>query len=106
MAGRCARYSANHAALMEQMTALGFVPYLRREHQSPIITTFLSPQHPNFDFRKFYDRLHEQGHVIYFGKVTSADCFRIGNIGRLFAADIDDLLGAIGRTLEEMEVEI
>ena len=55
----------------------------------------------NFDFRNFYDRLHDRGHVIYFGKVTSADCFRIGNIGRIFESDIDDLLGAIGRTLQE-----
>ena len=60
----------------------------------------------NFDFRKFYDRLHDRGHVIYFGKVTTADCFRIGNIGRLFESDIDDLLGAIARTLEEMQVAL
>ena len=44
--------------------------------------------------------------MIYFGKVTSADCFRIGNIGRIFVSDIDDLLGAIGRTLLEMHVTL
>lgn len=101
---RGGRYRANHQRLVCGMQRLGFREFLPPELQSPIITTFLSPPHANFDFRKFYDRLHDRGHVIYFGKVTSADCFRIGNIGRLFESDIDDLLGAIARTLEEMDV--
>jgi len=98
------RYRANHQRLVCGMRRLGFREYLPPELQSPIITTFLAPPHPNFDFREFYDRLHNRGHVIYFGKVTSADCFRIGNIGRIFESDIDDLLGAIERTLQEMDV--
>ena len=104
VAARGRRYRANHQRLVCGMRRLGFREFLPPELQSPIITTFLAPPHPNFDFRRFYDRLHDQGHVIYFGKVTSADCFRIGNIGRIFESDIDDLLGAIGRTLQEMEV--
>jgi 2-aminoethylphosphonate-pyruvate transaminase len=106
LAARGARYRANYQRLIAGMRRLGFREYLPAELQSPIITTFLSPQHPNFDFRRFYDRLHDRGHVIYFGKVTSADCFRIGNIGRIFQSDIDDLLGAIARTLEEMNVAL
>ena len=100
---RGARYRANYQRLVGGMRRLGFREFLPPELQSPIITTFLSPPHANFDFRKFYDRLHDRGHVIYFGKVTSADCFRIGNIGRIFESDIDDLLGAIALTLEEMQ---
>ncbi len=106
VATRGERYRANHQRLVCGMRRLGFREYLPPELQSPIITTFLAPPHPRFDFPKFYDRLNEQGHVIYFGKVTSANCFRIGNIGRIFLSDIDDLLGAIGRTLLEMEVTL
>jgi 2-aminoethylphosphonate-pyruvate transaminase len=106
VAARGARYRGNHAQLVRGMRRLGFREYLPPELQSPIITTFLSPQHPRFVFREFYDRLHDRGHVIYFGKVTSADCFRVGNIGRIFPADIDDLLGAMARTLEEMGVAL
>jgi 2-aminoethylphosphonate-pyruvate transaminase len=103
---RGGRYRANHQQLVGGMRLMGFREFLPPELQSPIITTFLAPPHPNFDFPEFYDRLHDRGHVIYFGKVTSADCFRIGNIGRIFPADIDDLLGAIARTLEEMGVTL
>jgi 2-aminoethylphosphonate-pyruvate transaminase len=100
------RYRGNHQRLVCGMRRLGFREFLPPELQSPIITTFLAPPHPNFDFKSFYDRLHDRGHVIYFGKVTAADCFRIGNIGRLFASDIDDLLAAIARTLDEMDVRL
>jgi 2-aminoethylphosphonate-pyruvate transaminase len=106
VAARGARYRANHQALVRGMRRMGFREYLPPELQSPIITTFFVPQHPHFEFRNFYDRLHHRGHVIYFGKVTNADCFRIGNIGRLFESDIDDLLAAIERTLHEMDVVI
>jgi len=104
VAARGERYRANHQRLVYGMRRLGFREYLPPELQSPIITTFLAPPSPSFDFREFYDRLHDRGYVIYFGKVTSADCFRIGNIGRIFESDIDDLLGAIERTLQEMDV--
>ena len=106
VAGRGARYRGNHAHLVRGMRLLGFREYLPPKLQSPIITTFLSPKHPKFVFREFYDRLHQRGHVIYFGKVTSADCFRVGNIGRIFPADIDDLLGAMAHVLEEMDVAL
>jgi len=106
VAARGARYRGNHAHLVRGMRRLGFRAYLPPALQSPIITTFLAPRHSHFLFKEFYDRLHERGHVIYFGKVTSADCFRVGNIGRIFPADIDDLLGAMARTLEDMGVAL
>ena len=86
------RYCGNHAHLVRGMRRLGFREYLPAELQSPIVTTFLCPQHPRFGFREFDVRLHDRGHVIYFGKIADADCFRVGNIGRIFPADIEDLL--------------
>ncbi|MGO8736029.1 MAG: 2-aminoethylphosphonate--pyruvate transaminase [Terriglobia bacterium] len=102
---RAARYAANHQALVAGMTALGFDPYLEPEHQSSIITSFRYPAHPNFDFRQFYQRLSDQGLVIYPGKVSDADCFRIGTIGHLFPEDMRTLVAAIQRTLEAMQID-
>jgi 2-aminoethylphosphonate-pyruvate transaminase len=87
------------------MNALGFDAYLAPEHQSSIITSFLYPAHPNFDFREFYHRLTEQGLVIYPGKVSNADCFRIGTIGHLFPDDMRTLVEAIRRTLGAMQID-
>jgi 2-aminoethylphosphonate-pyruvate transaminase len=106
VAGRCARYSANHAALMEEMAAMGFVPYLRRENQSPIITTFRYPAHPRFHFDEFYAALSRRGFVIYPGKLTRENCFRIGTIGNIFPADIGRLAAAIREVLAEAGVEL
>jgi len=102
---RAARYSANRQALIDGMTALGFDAYLAPQHQSHIITSFRFPAHPRFDFSAFYDRLSELGFVIYPGKVSNADCFRIGTIGHIFPQDIRALIAAIRRVLTEMNVD-
>jgi 2-aminoethylphosphonate-pyruvate transaminase len=102
VAGRGARYRANHAALLTGMRALGFRPYLSADVQSFIITTFHYPADPGFVFEQFYQRLSGKGFVIYPGKLTRRDCFRIGNIGRLYLADIQSLLAAIAEVLQEM----
>ena len=105
VAGRAARYAANHRTLMEGMEQLGFDPYLHSEHRSDIITSFRFPAHPNFSFPAFYGRLSELGFVIYPGKVSDADCFRIGTIGHIFPDDVRKLLTAIRSTLAEMRID-
>jgi 2-aminoethylphosphonate-pyruvate transaminase len=102
VAGRASRYRANHETLVAGMRALGFTPYLAPELQSPIITSFRYPADERFDFATFYDRLNDLGIVIYPGKVSHADCFRIGTIGRIFPEDVRDLLRAVERTLAVM----
>lgn len=102
--GRYERYSENHKMLLEGMRDIGFKEYLAPKLQSPIIASFLFPEHEDFDFTKFYRKLSDEGYVIYPGKVGDADCFRIGSIGRIFAADVRDLIRAIEDVLIEMEV--
>lgn len=104
VAGRAARYRRNRDVLVEGMRRLGFQEYLAPEDQSYIITSFRYPEHPNFDFEAFYRRLNDKGFIIYPGKVSDADCFRIGSIGRLFEADMRNLLRAIEETRDEMGV--
>lgn len=102
--GRAARYRANYEALVKGMRELGFQEVLRPEDQSYIITSFRYPIHPNFDFDEFYQRLNEKGFVIYPGKLSDTDCFRIGSIGRISVSDVRGLLSAIGQTLTEMDI--
>ena len=102
--GRGGRYGANCRRLVEGMRALGFKTLLPDELQAPIIVTFHMPADPRFRFETFYERLREQGYVIYPGKLTVADSFRIGCIGRMDLTEIEGALAAIRRTLEEMNV--
>lgn len=92
---RANRYKANQTTLVAGMKALGFTPLLDESLHSPIITSFYSPTHPDYQFKVFYERLKEQGFVIYPGKVSNADCFRIGNIGEVYPTDIERLIEAI-----------
>ncbi len=93
------RYQQNHRILIEGMTSLGFKCLLKDELQSPIITSFLNPEHPDYDFRKFYQGLKKKGFVIYPGKVSVADTFRIGNIGHIFQEDMQKLIECVKTTI-------
>lgn len=106
VSGRGERYRANHDIIIAGMTQLGFQPYLDPAYQSIIITTFYYPDHANFDFETFYNLLSDKGYVIYPGKLTEADCFRIGNIGRMGADEMRGLLSAIEATLDAMDVDL
>jgi 2-aminoethylphosphonate-pyruvate transaminase len=95
VAGRGARYRRNHEILSRGMKELGFEAYLAPQDQSPIITSYRYPKDDSFQFEEFYRRLSELGFVIYPGKLSREECFRIGTIGRLGANDIENLLQAI-----------
>lgn len=102
VAGRVRRYARNHSIIVEGMRAMGFSAYLPAEVQGHIITSFVYPEDPAFDFETFYEKLNERGYVIYPGKVSDANCFRIGNIGRLDENDMRALLDAIRAVMDEM----
>ena len=105
VAGRAERYRLNYELTLAGMESMSFRPFLKKEDQGYIITSFYYPTHPRFDFKDFYGRLSERGHVIYPGKLSQADCFRIGHIGRLSRADVQALLAAVAETLVEMGVD-
>lgn len=91
---RYARYQQNHDTLVNGMRKLGFKTLLTDEEQSPVITSFYYPA-AGFDFKAFYQKLKEKGFVIYPGKISQADTFRIGNIGDVYPADFENLVEAI-----------
>ena len=96
---RYQRYRENHRILVEGMRALGFETLLEDEIQSPIITSFLYP-HEGFDFKAFYYALKNKGFVIYPGKISKADTFRISSYkSLLLSAHLGEALAAVDRTV-------
>jgi 2-aminoethylphosphonate-pyruvate transaminase len=102
--GRGRRYTENGRILAEGMRALGFQPLLPASLQAPIIYTFHMPSDPKFVFQSFYDGLKARGYVIYPGKLTVADSFRIGCIGRINADHMRNFLANVAEVLDELGV--
>ena len=88
------RYCENHRVLVDGMRSLGFQTLLPDEIQSPVITSFRYP-HADINFKTFYTQLKERGFVIYPGKISQADTFRIGNIGDVHPEDFRQLIEII-----------
>jgi 2-aminoethylphosphonate-pyruvate transaminase len=95
VAAREKRYRENHRILKEGMKALGFTTVIPEAFQSHIITSFYPPRAAGYDFKRFYQQLKDRGFVIYPGKLTEAETFRIGNIGDIFPDDMRRLLVAV-----------
>lgn len=99
--GRGERYRNNCRTLVKGMRDMGFRTLLPDDLQAPIIVTFHLPSETKFDFKRFYDSLVQQGYVIYPGKLTVAESFRIGCIGRLGEKEIRGALAAISSTMNQ-----
>jgi len=105
VAGRGGRYRENCDLLISGMRSMGFNTLLPDELQAPIIITFHMPTNPEFDFNAFYDGLKDQGYVIYPGKLTVADSFRMGCIGRLASDQIQGALDAVAGLLTRFGID-
>ncbi|MBB5442366.1 MULTISPECIES: 2-aminoethylphosphonate--pyruvate transaminase [unclassified Paraburkholderia] len=101
---RLARYANNRDVLVAGMHGLGFEPLLNGRWRSPIIVTFFSPAHPSFEFARFYELMKEQGFIIYPGKLTVVDSFRIGCIGQVDEQVMRRVVDACAQALRTMGV--
>ena len=101
---RLVRYAENCAALIGGMRALGFETFLPDAVQAPIIVTFHSPPDPAYDFSEFYRRVRDRGFILYPGKLTTVDTFRIGCIGAIGPDTLKQAVTAIAAVLREMGV--
>ncbi|MDP1837815.1 MAG: 2-aminoethylphosphonate--pyruvate transaminase [Reyranella sp.] len=104
VAGRGKRYRDNAKVLIDGMRAMGFQTLLPNDLQAPIIVTFHMPTDPKFVFQRFYDGLKDRGYVIYPGKLTVADSFRMGCIGHLYPEHMKGALAAVREVLDELRV--
>jgi 2-aminoethylphosphonate-pyruvate transaminase len=101
---RLARYRANCKALVDGMAALGFAPFLKPEVQSPIIVTFHAPAHPAYDFKRFYAAAKARGFILYPGKLTQVETFRVGCIGAIGPYEMRQAVNAVAEALAEMGI--
>jgi len=101
---RFARYSANYETLVGGMGELGFQPFLDPRIQAPIIVTFHAPSDPKYGFKEFYERVRDKGFILYPGKLTQVETFRVGCIGAIGPAELRHAVNAVRDTLREMGI--
>jgi 2-aminoethylphosphonate-pyruvate transaminase len=105
-AARGARYRKNCETLVDGMTALGFRTFLARNVQAPVIVTFLAPADPAYNFKAFYEKVRARGYILYPGKLTQVETFRVGCIGAIDANEMRNVVSAVAETLKEMNLKM
>ena len=101
---RHARYARNCEVLVRGMEELGFRTFLKPGVQAPIIVTFHAPADPRYGFREFYDRVRDKGFILYPGKLTQVETFRVGCIGAIGPDEMRHAVNAVRDTLVEMGI--
>jgi 2-aminoethylphosphonate-pyruvate transaminase len=101
---RGARYRRNCDTLLEAMGALGFRTFLARDVQAPIIVTFHAPGDPAYAFKPFYEKVRARGYILYPGKLTQVETFRVGCIGAIDANEMRNVASAVAEVLKEMGI--
>jgi len=101
---RGGRYARNCNALISGLGALGFRTYLDPAIQAPIIVTFHAPDDPKYDFKTFYQEVKKRGYILYPGKLTQVETFRVGCMGHFGDAGIPGAVAAVADTLKAMGI--
>ena len=102
---RLARYTRNCETLVAGMAELGFRTFLSAAVQAPIIVTFHAPSDSAYDFRTFYEKTRERGYILYPGKLTQVETFRVGCIGAIDDNEMRNVVGAVAQTLKDMGIK-
>jgi 2-aminoethylphosphonate-pyruvate transaminase len=101
---RLARYTANFETLIAGMRELGLRAFLPAAIQAPIIVTFHAPADPKYAFNDFYERVRAKGFILYPGKLTQVETFRVGCIGAIGPEEMRHAVNAVRDTLAEMGI--
>ena len=102
---RLARYTQNYEALVSGMKEMGFRVFLDPAIPAPIIVTFHAPADPKYAFKPFYDKVRDKGFVLYPGKLTQVETFRVGCIGAVGPEELHHAVNAVRDTLREMSIK-
>lgn len=105
LAARGARYARNCSELIEGLAALGLKSFLPPGIQAPIIVTFHAPAHPNYEFKAFYNAVKARGYILYPGKLTRIETFRVGCMGQLGERGIAGAVQAVRQSLQDLGIE-
>ncbi len=105
VAARGARYRRNCETLVDGMAGLGLKPFLPRAVQAPVIVTFHAPGDANYAFKPFYEKVKARGYILYPGKLTQVETFRVGCIGAIDHNEMRNVVSAVAETLKEMGIK-
>lgn len=101
---RLARYTDNCHALVSGMARLGFKPFLDPAVQAPIIVTFHAPADARYQFKAFYDAAKARGFILYPGKLTQIETFRVGCIGAIGRNEMEQAVHAVALALQDLGI--
>jgi 2-aminoethylphosphonate-pyruvate transaminase len=101
---RLARYTQNYQTLIHGMSRMGFMPFLDPAIQAPIIVTFHAPGDPRYEFRAFYAAARQGGFILYPGKLTQLETFRVGCIGAIGPTEMEQAVQAVALALEDLGI--
>ena len=101
---RLARYTANYQTLISGMSEMGFKPFLDPGIQAPIIVTFHAPADAKYAFKPFYDKVRDKGFILYPGKLTQLETFRVGCIGAIGPDEMRHAVNAVRDALFELGI--
>ena len=100
------RYARNCQALLDGMAELGLRSFLPAAIQAPIIVTFHAPQDPRYHFKDFYEGVKAKGFILYPGKLTQVETFRVGCIGDVDATQMHAAVAAIAEVLQALHINL
>jgi len=106
LAARGGAYAANCARLLAGLRELGLRAFLPEAIQAPIIVTVHAPDDPHYDFKRFYNAVKERGYILYPGKLTHVETFRVGCMGQLGPDGMGGAVAAIGAGLDSIGVTL
>ncbi|RYY92200.1 MAG: 2-aminoethylphosphonate--pyruvate transaminase [Comamonadaceae bacterium] len=101
---RLARYTGNYRTLVDGMGRLGFMPFLDPSVQAPIIVTFHAPGDPSYAFQAFYEAAKAHGFILYPGKLTQVETFRVGCIGAIGPTEMQQAVHAVELALQDLGI--
>lgn len=105
LAARGAAYSENCRVLIAGLKQIGLRTFLPSEIQAPIIVTVHAPDDARYQFKRFYDAVKARGYILYPGKLTTLETFRVGCMGQLGTAGIAGAVDAIDAVLVDMGIQ-
>ena len=76
--------------------------YLDARIQAPIIVTFHAPADPKYAFKPFYDEVRNRGFILYPGKLTQLETFRVGGIGAIGPEEMRHAVNAVRDSLRTL----
>jgi 2-aminoethylphosphonate-pyruvate transaminase len=105
LAARGAAYAENCRVLIAGLKRIGLRTFLPSAIQAPIIVTVHAPDDARYQFKRFYDAVKARGYILYPGKLTTVETFRVGCMGQLGASGIAGAVDAIDAVLIEMGIQ-